>query len=73
MRNDNEENYSLFLLTRKILNKITSKFLMYNLIYHYHTSFNAQYKVVLVFGKYHNISLFIKRIKEKAEEEHFWE
>lgn len=72
MRNDNEENYSLFLLTRKI-NKITSKFLMYNLIYHYHTSFNAQYKVVLVFGKYHNISLFINRIKEKAEEEYFWE
>ena len=28
MRNDNEENYSLFLLTRKILNKITSKFLI---------------------------------------------
>ena len=38
---------------------------MYNLTYHYHTSFNPQCNAVSVFGKYPNISLFIKRIKEK--------
>lgn len=44
-----------------------------NLTYYNHTWFTPQLKIGSTIKKYPDLNLFVRKIKERSEEEDFWE